>query len=372
MLNTITINNFKCFSQQTIEFGLLTVLAGTNGVGKSTVIQALLLLRQAIENNYEKNILLNGPFLLNLGNSNEIINSAAKGSVLSFELRGDFCKEDFKFSAPDGSLSLVPIEEKSTSGEYRNVSIHTEEFYYLNAERFGPRNIQSVVDQRFINTGYQGEFTGQAISKIENSNVKFNANDPRVLIAEEGEKYYSVKKQIELWMDYIVPGVQINIDAYPKVNLVRTSLKRMYAETDFLNPYNIGFGITYLLPIIVTCLTAPENSLVIIENPEAHLHPQGQSRVGQFLSRVASSGVQVIIETHSDHVINGIRISGAKGVLPCDSVNINFFSQARKATSPNVELVKLKEKGELTHWPVGFLDQEEQDLAELFRLKRAL
>lgn len=372
MIQKLTINNFKCFSSQSINFGPLTVLAGMNGVGKSTVIQSLLIIRQYISkiSSDDKHILLNGTYLLNLGNTNEILNSTAKGNNISFDLEGKCGSDTFMFNAPDGNLGLYPDTINNPPNIHNSYSIYSNEFYYLNAERLGPRNTQSVIDQGFINTGFQGEYTGQAIYKLENENAMLNETDKRIFRLNGEDTYCSAKKQIELWMDYIVPGVQINIDAYPKVNLVRTSLKRTYAETDFLNPYNMGFGITYLLPIIVTCLIAKPNRIVIIENPEAHLHPQGQSRVGQFLARVAASGVQVIIETHSDHVINGIRIAVANSKLSHSALCINFFSQDKRELSPTVDTINISENGDLTHWPYGFLDQEEQDLAELFNIKR--
>ena len=370
MIKKLRIQNFKCFSNQELELNGLTVLAGTNGVGKSTVIQALLIMRQSVENESQphKHILLNGPFLMNLGNCDEIINSVAKGSNICFEVKGDTCIKKFIYDAPQDSLSLICTGSDNSEGDTSKLSINSSNFYYLNAERLGPRNTQSIVDQSFINTGNQGEFTGQAISKMERQNLKLGKEDPRIF-KTDGEVYYSIKKQIELWMDYIIPGVQLNVDSYPEINMVRTGLKRIYAQTDYLNPYNIGFGITYLLPIIVTCLLAPSNTMVIIENPEAHLHPQGQSRIGRFLAKVAASGVQVIVETHSDHVINGIRIAGANGTLPNNLLTVNFFSQEKKEPSPKVSFIKMEKFGEMTLWPDGFLDQEEQDLAELYRMK---
>lgn len=70
---------------------------------------------------------------------------------------------------------------------------------------------------------------------------------------------------------------------------------------------NVGFGITYALPILVSGLTVPEGGMLLVENPEAHLHAKAQSNMGYFLARMAAAGVRVIIETHSEHIVNGIR-----------------------------------------------------------------
>ncbi|WP_180834594.1 AAA family ATPase, partial [Vibrio parahaemolyticus] len=64
-----------------------------------------------------------------------------------------------------------------------------------------------------------------------------------------------------------------------------------------------------VLPIVLALLVTKPGGLVIIENPEAHLHPKGQSYLGRLIQRTAEAGVQVIIETHSDHLLNGIRVA---------------------------------------------------------------
>src|SRR5438046_1441121 len=89
---------------------------------------------------------------------------------------------------------------------------------------------------------------------------------------------------------------------------VTYSLGHQVASSEY-RPTNVGFGITYALPIVVSILSARPGSLVIIENPEAHLHPRGQVRMGELLSLASTAGIQVLIETHSDHVLNGIRLA---------------------------------------------------------------
>jgi predicted ATPase len=130
----------------------------------------------------------------------------------------------------------------------------------------------------------------------------------------------------------------------------------------------MGFGISYALPILVAALMMPIGGLLIVENPEAHLHPAGQSRLGTFLGRVAASGVQVIIETHSDHVINGIRLAAAEErLLEPEQVVLHFFGSNIDGSPAVIELTG---RGGLTAWPKGFFDQIELDLGRLARAKR--
>lgn len=132
-------------------------------------------------------------------------------------------------------------------------------------------------------------------------------------------------------------------------------------------PANIGFGLTYAFPIIVAGLLAKKEQVLVIDSPEAHLHPLGQSKIGYFLGVIAAAGVQVIVETHSDHVLNGIRLAVAKKAISNESVGIHFFSSSNsgeenrpKIVSPQVDV-----NGSLSEWPSGFFDQTDKDLAAL-------
>ena len=105
---------------------------------------------------------------------------------------------------------------------------------------------------------------------------------------------------------------------------------------------------------------------MLVENPEAHLHPAGQSKLGRFLARVAGSGVHVVVETHSDHVLNGARLAVAQDrSLPAGDMIVHYFDHGQ--TLP----IQVNDKGELDHWPAGFFDQFESDLGRLARARRA-
>jgi predicted ATPase len=99
----------------------------------------------------------------------------------------------------------------------------------------------------------------------------------------------------------------------------------------------------------------------MIENPEAHLHPLGQSRIGYFLAQAAAAGIQIIIETHSDHVLNGIRRAVRHKAIQAENVALHFFESAGKLVTPQIF-----PDGGIMPWPDGFFDQTEKDLMELF------
>ena len=87
----------------------------------------------------------------------------------------------------------------------------------------------------------------------------------------------------------------------------------------------MGFGYSYILSIVVTALIAKEGDIVILENPEAHLHPEAQTRLTFMLSKLVAMGIQVFIETHSEHVINGIRLASLKDEYNLKNEDVRIF-----------------------------------------------
>jgi predicted ATPase len=129
-------------------------------------------------------------------------------------------------------------------------------------------------------------------------------------------------------------------------------------------PVNVGFGYSYILPLIVTGLIAKPGEFIIVENPEAHLHPRAQSKIAEFFSSVASCGVQVFIESHSEHILNGLRVSSLKPEISIkhSDIVIHYFNE-----NFDSEKLIIDNKGKIENWPSGFFDQEENDLAAIFR-----
>lgn len=89
--------------------------------------------------------------------------------------------------------------------------------------------------------------------------------------------------------------------------------------------YNVGFGYSYILSIIVSALIAKEGNILIIENPEAHLHPKAQLNLSYLLAKLTGNGVQVFIETHSEHIVNGFRIAALKDGFSLNNKDLNIF-----------------------------------------------
>jgi len=154
-------------------------------------------------------------------------------------------------------------------------------------------------------------------------------------------------------MQAFFPGCAFTVEQVPQANAVTLGL-RTSEDTGFHRPIHEGFGLTQVFPIVVAALSAAEEDILLIENPEVHLHPAGQALMGQFLADVARAGVQVILETHSDHVLNGIRRSVKARRLAVEQVAIHFFRPRSTAEETQVFSSVLDDSGNIDSWPEGF------------------
>lgn len=377
-MDNLLIQNFKCFQDVAIPINALTVMAGANGNGKSTAIQALLFLRKTIEENceifeehyiteraeIESNVSLNSGYMLSLGNSGFVLNRQLSGDEITIGLSNETKELIVNYQTDITESQLFLKAQKITPTVAEILPILKKEFYYLNAERIGPRVSQAIQFFDFPNAGYQGEFVAQLIA---GTNYTLSIETERRHPKNQSPR---LEQQVNAWLDELMPGVNIVAKQSIETLTAQIQVENKYTKGDPTLATNIGFGISYVLPIIATGLIAAKGSYMIVENPEAHLHPSAQSKIGRFLSMVAQSGVNVIVETHSDHVINGIQIASAKKEIDNNSVIINFFSQTEDSPQPMIENITINEKGELSKWPKGFFDQTQIDFAELFKIRK--
>ncbi|HFK5538323.1 TPA: DUF3696 domain-containing protein [Elizabethkingia anophelis] len=396
---TLTIKNFKCFYDIDVPISDLTIFAGGNGNGKSTAIQALLLLRRTIEHcsewkgdHFEYNVTnklnveLNEVYCLGLGNSLNVLPSEFKETEIELGLSEAEKGIVIKYTTNNlNELWITPKELLKKDFKFPQNPLMFQEFYYLNAERIGPRINQGIRFYDYPNVGFKGEFTAQIIADLDSLEIesKFKIDPNRILNDPEFLKGSKFQHHVNAWLSKIIDGVTIVPVKDSETHTARISVDNLYSNGKGIFPTNTGFGISYSLPIIVSCLLAKKDSILIIENPEAHLHPSAQSKMGEFLGVMANSGLKIIVETHSDHIINGIQIAVAKKAINYKNVIINYFFKEDKSKQelqedkilgikqqPNLKPIHINEKGELLEWPKGFFDQTQIDYVELLNLKK--
>jgi predicted ATPase len=136
---------------------------------------------------------------------------------------------------------------------------------------------------------------------------------------------------------------------------------------------DVGFGVSQILPILVECLRTKEAETIILEQPEIHLHPSLQSKLADFFICMAKSGKKLVIETHSEHLINRLclRIAQEESGEVKEILNTLFVSFDEKQKTSVVKPIQINEFGEIQNWPVGFFDENDaRDLMEATLKKR--
>ena len=370
MIAAIRLGNFKRFTDVTLRIADLTILTGANGAGKTSVLHSLLLARQMTRNPHQTYVELNGVDTLELGGTEDVIHREAADELATIEIfdtKSVRWRWSFGSAGNRRTLNAAVVDKPS---DYEGaIGKPPPWFTYLCAERLGPRDVLSASadDVGELGVGPRGEFVAQVLASFGRARVRVGR------LAEETleTKLTGLLHQTESWMGKIVRPTQIDAEWFPNTSVTRLRFKNPGLRAEWTRAPNAGFGISYALPVIVAALRAEAGGLLLVENPEAHLHPAGQSAIGSFLAKVAADGVQVFIETHSDHVLNGIRVSVAEGTaeLSEEQTVIHFFrgeDDAEKA----VESVELRRTGQLTHWPAGFFDQAQVDLAALAARRR--
>ena len=364
MLESITLKNFKPFENQSFDFKSLTLLSGLNSSGKSSLLQALLLLRQS----YQQDLLLDEGLALNgdlvcIGTAQDALFEVATEDVIGF----DVCwknekKVSWRFNYNREADVIKIAKPLQIDRKISNSSLFNDQFFYLQAERLGSRPYFEMSDfqvRQHQQLGSKGEYTAHFLDIYGEEPI------PNQKLSHLSASSLQLKHQVEAWMGEVSPGTRINITPNLAMDLI--GLQYSYGLSNLYRSTNVGFGITYTLPILVALLAAQPDTLILLENPEAHLHPQGQAKIGELLALAASCGVQIIVETHSDHVLNGIRLAVHGGQINPEDVQLHYFQRQEKDRQWITEVIspKIDRHGRIDQWPDGFFDEWDKSLERL-------
>ena len=375
MLDSITLQNFKVFRDREVKLSSLTLLAGLNGSGKSSLIQALAMLRQSNDSSFlsSGSWLLNGE-LVELGSGRDVLHdNPSQDSEIGLGIESRDEVKNFlhraSWSVTYDPKADVLVDSNSLFNGTANLNsfnLFQRGFQYLRADRLTPavtyaKSQHAVANRRFL--GSRGEFAAHFLLEYGDSVIA--SHHMKESHSDQADKLLS---QTNAWLQRFSPNVTLEIDNIGRTDLVQ--LRYSYRTKGIgggggqFRATNVGFGLSYSLPIVVACLSAHRGDLLLIENPEAHLHPDGQLAMGELIARVAAIGVQVIVETHSDHVLNGIRLAVKRKLIDSGSVAFRFF-QRNESGASEVSSPSCDENGLLSEWPQGFFTQWDDALMEL-------
>ncbi|MGW3118751.1 AAA family ATPase [Streptomyces sp. NPDC001107] len=381
MIDQLSLTNFKAFRSADIRLAPVTLLTGLNSSGKSTVLQSLAMLRQS----YDSGTLLStdgdaderGGFLLDgdlveLGTGLDVLHEdfvRAEGEpipliTVAFRTDGG---ETYAWSARySPEQDVLPLRHSKTMDpeHWAEVPLFSRRFQYLKADRIVPATSYPRSHHQAIGRGFLGARGEHTVNFLRHRAQDLVQLKP---LRHPEARAHTLLDQVVAWMQELCPGVNLEAAGIPGTDSVRLSYgfgsTAGLDSTSRRRPTNVGFGLTYALPIVVACLTAAPGSLILLENPEAHLHPRGQARMAALIAVAASAGAQLIVETHSDHVLDGTRLAVKQGRLKAADTAIHYF----RGNGAGVEIVSpvVGEDGALSEWPEGFFDESDNTLDQL-------
>ncbi len=407
-IKTISIAGYKSvYQEQSIDLAPLTVLAGANSSGKSSLMQPLLLLKQTLEASYDP-----GPLLLNgshvkFTSAEQLLshlNAKQCAKELSIRLRG----EDHAIlatyqKAGNGIFSIARMELDSQGNKYEITPGMSKaqilknwpgaDAEHFNGEHFKNAQWEVRRERCFLVAGFTGWVEPKVnfipvlspAAAIANEIEKIihlpglrgnpERNYPPTVVENDKfcgtfEKYVasiirnwqlqknqSAISQLEDYLGRL--GLTSKIEAR-QLDAISIELRVGHVTAkslEFVSIADVGIGVSQVLPVLVALLVAQPGQLVYVEQPEIHLHPKAQVELAGILAEAALRGVKVVIETHSALLLRGIQIVVAKGQLPPSQLKLHWFKRDAKGAT-TVETADIDENGAFGDWPEDFGEVE--------------
>lgn len=241
---------------------------------------------------------------------------------------------------------------------------------YLGPLRDSPRPVyQPEALESTTDVGYRGEHTA-AVFEINKRNTVTYRIPPSPDTEEDYVRLaHDVRRPLEEaaaeWLEYL--GVASSVetkDAGVFGNRMRVSVEDGAPLHDLTN---VGVGVSQVLPIVVMALLAPRGSLLIFEQPELHLHPKVQARLADFFLALAIDGKQTLLETHSEYLVDRLRLRIA--MSPNDNVRplVNILFSEKQGGCTRLTPVEISEFGSILNWPTDFFEQSQRDVGKIIQ-----
>lgn len=393
MLSRLTLAGFRaCTDVTPLQLAPLTVLAGANNTGKSSFIGALLALVQSQQAASRHRLLLSGEWV-DLGPFDELVSPDRQAFSIGVDGRlgtddlsvvWDFGEEPDRRSRPEARVAKIEGllgEQQFTSDvdvagalvgapdarllhpaavlrvsqpELRLFPYGADQVLAIGPYRIPPAKLAPFRAQTGGSLiGQYGEFAAEAFWQRRDASTD--------VLPPDASQVESIAEAMDAWWSYILNDeITVKVEEVARYGLTVRLDTRAISNRSFAQ---VGFGLSQLWPILVACLASRPGELVVIETPEAHLHPGAQHRVARLFVELALRGRQVIVETHSEHVVAAACLAVKRGELPAIDLALDFFSLTQGHT--RVERINVDSSGRRLAAPEGFFDQAAQELLAL-------
>ena len=275
---------------------------------------------------------------------------------ISGDIEKGFCKingitpELIIYCDLDGRERRVCSKDFETIISYISL-INKEQFKYLKAFRVDDYKESDYVGTNGI--GLSGEFTAEIVSSKWDSFVEFYDDDSRKI---------KFSRLFDRWIEKIL-GKEYRIRSK---KLDKNKYKIVVEELEYNMEFTlnqVGFGISQILPILTLVLTSSKGDIILIENPEIHLHPKLQADLVDLFIFALKNHRKIILETHSEHIINRVRLRIKENNELMKKVNIYFFEKEEDVV--RYQEIQVDNEGKINYWPKNFFDQSYYDLLGL-------
>ena len=401
-ITAISVSGFKSlYDESRIEIRPLTILAGANSSGKSSIMQPLLLLKQTLEAPYDPGpLMLRGPLIqfdsmdellpvkgggratdrlivaLEEGDAQSLVVTFAKAksrpveiteTILRFgstlialhpnmsaeEIRNDLTQVYPQQPWQGWVLQVVPQRCFLTVGFSVKGSAIQDVLGLTAPFQAQLRDLLHVPASRIVQeeafptssvvSGYPGNFVNYVPSIVNTWKLMSHHNLESLAAAMQG-----------LGLTWTVEPRQIS-DTRVQLLVGRLPARGRGAASDLVKIHQVGSGVSRVLPVLVALLVARAGELVYLEEPEMHLHPKAQTALAQVLADAAKRGVRVVAETHSSLLLLGIQSLVAEGRLSPDLVKLHWFSRGKDGAT-KIKPGELDGAGRFGDWPEDFGD----------------
>jgi predicted ATPase len=378
MLTELHLSNFKSWRELDMKLGRVTGLFGTNSSGKSSILQFLLMLKQTAESS-DKGL------VLDLGGQNRLVDLGSFKDLIHFHRENLPLKWRVAWSWPNGyerasdnfETSVAVVYEdrqiKLSSISYKMMdsffahqkdedvacksaygAIFLYQIYYLAPLREYPQRQYRWFGETRSHVGYRGEYV---IDAILAATIR---NETRIIPESNEEKPF--QEVIAYWLKKLGLIHEFKIKEIAEgTDLYRVIVKKEPESTEaFLT--DVGFGVSQVLPALVLLYYVPEGSIILMEQPEIHLHPSVQSGLADVILQVSKQrNLQVIVESHSEHLLRRFQRRIAEGKYPVDELKL-YFCDSQHGESKLLDL-DIDEFGEIRNWPENFFGDEMAEIA---------
>ena len=412
MITELSVQNFKSWKDTgKRQIAPLTGFFGANSSGKTSLLQTLLMLKQTVERPSDWKGVIDfgddGSFV-NLGSFDDLIHQHKRDIPLTISLSWKFAEKlnlesiagvdtlsvdtlSFELSVFDNENSVpgvsfnYKIGEKNLAVEWDGQDVllisvpvelkhHDESLfrcYGLRSAHYHNQEVFSSLQTRFENLFRSIRYLGPLREYPRRNYAWQGKHSPGV--GQHGEdmvtalfsgriQFRDTEEQIPMWLQRLdlIDSYRLN----PVLNTEKDYefLVRKYKGGPEVRLTDVGFGVSQVLPVLVLCYYVPEGSILILEQPEAHLHPKVQSELADLLIEVVKNrGLQIILESHSEHLLIRLMRRIAEEQISANDTAF-YFCEMNEGVS-EIERLDVDDYGNITNWPQNFFGDEMGDLA---------